>query len=94
MEIHNKEVFFTTAERIAARLAKNTDFKLGYEHGIKQIPFDYQFHDERRIAYIRGRAFAIYGAAMKLPRAAWRNDTMSKAATQRLISAIYQRAVI
>jgi hypothetical protein len=79
---------------IAKNLGRIAEFKLGYEHAVKDISFNYQYQDEKRIAYFRGRAFAVYSKQMKFPRATWRDSIMSKAATERLVQAIRQRVVI
>jgi hypothetical protein len=93
-EDYNHEKIFSTAAVIAEKLGKNNDFYNGYVDASKNVPLNYDYHDELRVAYIRGRAFALYSAAMKLPKASWRNGMLSKAATQRLVMAIQARAVI
>ena len=93
-EVYNHEKILASTSYIAERLRKNSDFHSGYQDASKSIPLNYDYHDERRLSYIRGRAFAIYCLAMKLPKASWRSGILSKAATQRLITAIQTKAVI
>lgn len=90
----NRIKIFYDVYTIAKNLGKNNEFRLGYDHAAKGVPFKYEYQDEDRIPYFRGRAFAIYSKEMKFPRATWRDNNLSKAATERLVKAIQQRAVI
>lgn len=84
-----------TAMQLAERYSESTYFKMGYESAFKSQKFDYDIpHVGNATAYERGRAFAIWCKAMKLPRAVWRDGRAAKTVVKRLADAVVARAVI
>lgn len=84
-----------TPMQLAEHYSINEYFKLGYESAFKNREFDYSIpHQRDATAYERGRAFATWCAAMKLPRAVWRNGKAAKTVVKRIADAVVARAVI
>jgi len=70
-------------------------FRNGYLNAFKDQPYEYDIPlQSAATAYERGRAFAIWSKANKMPRAIWRNGITAKTVRDRLVLAICQRAVI
>jgi hypothetical protein len=81
--------------QLAERYSTNEWFRTGYLSAFKEQPYEYDIPlQAAATAYERGRAFAIWCKAHKLPRAVWRNGVTAKTVRERLAKAIVQRAVI
>jgi hypothetical protein len=80
---------------IAERYSANEWFRSGYLSAFKDQPYEYDIPCKiAATAYERGRAFAIWSKANKMPRAVWRNGVTAKTVRDRLVLAICQRAII
>jgi hypothetical protein len=81
--------------QLAERYSTNEWFRNGYLNAFKDQPYEYDIPCKiAATAYERGRAFAIWGKANKMPRAVWRNGVAAKTVRDRLALAICQRAII
>lgn len=84
-----------SAQELAEIYAANAWFRDGYLSAFKDMPYRYDIPCQRdATAYERGRAFAIWCKAHKLPRAVWRGGVTAKTVRERLTVAIRHRAVI
>lgn len=80
---------------LAEVYSTNQWFRNGYLNAFKDQPYEYDIPlQSAATAYERGRAFAIWSKANKMPRAVWRNGITAKTVRDRLVLAICQRAVI
>ena len=79
----------------ASKTASLPMFREGYESVLKNRSFDYSIEDTgEAYTYTRGRQFAVWCKVNKLPRAVWRNGQPASTLVERLVRAVYQRAVI
>ena len=82
-------------QQLAEVYSTNEWFRYGFLNAFKDQPYEYDIPlQSAATAYERGRAFAIWGKANKMPRAVWRNGVTAKTVRERLVLAICQRAVI
>jgi hypothetical protein len=82
-------------QQLAEKYSANEWFRNGYLNAFKDQPYEYDIPlQSAATAYERGRAFAIWCKANKMPRAVWRNGVTAKTVRERLVLAICQRAVI
>jgi hypothetical protein len=79
----------------ARNLTRREDFKRGYDAAMKDRPYDYDIADKHEaIGYARGRAFAVWTKATGESACRWKNGVLSRAGEERLLRAMYDRAVI
>lgn len=79
----------------ARNLAHRESFKRGYDAAMKNRPYDYDIADKREaIGYARGRAFAIWTKTTGESTCRWKNGVLSRAGEERLLRAMYDRAII
>jgi hypothetical protein len=91
----NAQSVLVTYAQGAANLSRREWFKIGYDSVVKNKPYDYDIVAKTdAIAYARGRAFAIWSNVNGEKACRWKNGVLSAAATQRLLKALYDRAVI
>ena len=84
-----------TPHQLAEAYSANEWFRSGYLDAFKGQPYNYDIpHQGCATSYERGRAFAIWSKANRMPRAVWRNGVTAKTVRERLVLAICQRAVI
>lgn len=80
---------------LAEKYSANEWFRNGYLSAFKDQPYEYDIPCKiAATAYERGRAFAIWCKANKMPRAVWRNGVAAKTVRDRLVMAIQHRAII
>lgn len=91
----NFKGILASPQAIAERYSKSEWFRNGYLSAFKDQPYEYDIPCKTAAtAYERGRAFAIWSKANRMPRAVWRNNIAAKTVRDRLAMAIYHRAVI
>jgi hypothetical protein len=79
----------------ARSLSRRAAFKRGYDEAMKSKPYDYDIPVKRdAVDYARGRAFAIWTLSNREKGCRWKNGVLSRAAEQRLLRAMYDRAII
>lgn len=79
----------------ARNLSRREAFKLGYEAALKNLPYDYDIPVKRdAVDYARGRAFGIWTLVQREKTCRWKNGVLSRAGEERLLRAMYDRAVI
>ena len=84
-----------TPHQLAEAYSSNEWFRNGYLDAFKGLPYNYDIPSQAfATSYERGRAFAIWSKANRMPRAVWRNGVTAKTVRERLVLAICQRAVI
>lgn len=95
MAENNFQGIRVSALHLANVYSEDIVFRQGYEAAFKGLPYDYTLVPQaQQTSYERGRAFAIYCKAMKLPRAVWRNGKTAKTVIKRLADAVRSRAII
>lgn len=93
--VRNDYATKVTYVRGARILSRKEHFKLGYESVNKDRPYDYNIENKAdAIDYARGRAFAIWAKINAERGCRWKNGVLSRAGEERLIRAIYSKAVI
>lgn len=91
----NLQVVVVSVLKGAQLLSRRAAFKRGYDAAIKNMPYDYNIESKHdAINYARGRAFAVWSRTNREPGCRWKNGVLSRAAEERLVRAIYVRAVI
>lgn len=84
-----------TAAQAARLLSRREGFKLGYTQALKSQPYDYDLASKQDgIDYIRGRAFGIWTISNREKSCRWKNGVLSRAGEERLLRAMYDRAII
>jgi hypothetical protein len=79
----------------ARNLSRRAAFKRGYDEAMKSKPYDYEIPVKRdAVDYARGRAFAIWTLVKREKGCRWKNGVLSRAAEERLLRAMYDRAII
>jgi hypothetical protein len=79
----------------ARNLSRRAVFKRGYEEAMKSKPYDYEIPVKGdAVDYARGRAFAIWTLSKREKGCRWKNGVLSRAAEERLLRALYDRAII
>jgi hypothetical protein len=79
----------------ARNLSRREPFKRGYDEALKSKPYDYDIPEKRdAVDYARGRAFGIWTIAQREKTCRWKNGVLSRAGEERLLRAMYDRAII
>ena len=79
----------------ARNLSMRSEFKRGYDEAMKSKPYDYEIPSKRdAVDYARGRAFAVWTLYNREKTCRWKNGVLSRAAEERLVRAMYDRAII
>ena len=85
----------TSYSKGAQLLSRRAAFKRGYDEAMKSKPYDYDIALKRdAVDYARGRAFALWTVASKEKTCRWKNGVLSRAGEDRLLRAMYDRAII
>lgn len=92
---HNTGGRVVSALTLAQHLARREAFQRGYASIKRGLPYEYDIASkEEAIHYARGRAFAIWTQLRGWKDCRWKNGTLSDAATNRLVDAIYAGAIL
>jgi hypothetical protein len=79
----------------ARNLSRRAAFRRGYDEAMKSKPYDYNIPEKRdAVDYARGRAFGIWTIVNREKGCRWKNGVLSRAAEERLLRAMYDRAII
>jgi hypothetical protein len=93
--IRNGQDTSVTYVRGASILSRREYFKIGYESVNKNRPYDYNIENKvNAVDYARGRAFAIWAKINSERGCRWKNGVLSRAGEERVLRAIYNKAVI
>lgn len=84
-----------TASQLARALAKRLAFQQGYASAIRNEPYNYTLDNKTEaVDYARGRAFAIWSQVRGWKGCRWKDGKLSKAAQDRLVMALHERAIL
>jgi hypothetical protein len=95
MQARNDNASRVSIQTLAARISRRESFRRGYNSVMRNEPYDYDIADTpEAVNYARGRSFAIWSQVNKWKGCVWKDGVLSKAAEERVVSAIRDRAII